>query len=65
MDPKTKTFDCVEMKRRGAEEVRRRLEGLTREEELAHWARGTKEFIDWQKKQREAENRTEATERSD
>jgi hypothetical protein len=53
------------MKRRGAEEVRRRLEGLTREEELAHWARGTKEFIDWQKKQREAENRTEATERSD
>ena len=38
---KTKTFDCVEMKRRGAEEVQAALAGLTPEEELAFWQSGT------------------------
>ena len=41
---KTKTFDCVEMKRRGAEEVQAALAGLTPEEELAFWQRGTAEL---------------------
>lgn len=36
-----KTFDCVEMKRKGAEAVRKRLEGLTPEQELAYWRERT------------------------
>jgi hypothetical protein len=38
---KTKTFDCVEMKRRGAELVRRQLKGKTFEEQLEYWQKGT------------------------
>ncbi len=34
---KTKTFDCVEMKHKGAEKVRGKIEGMTREQELALW----------------------------
>lgn len=30
-----KTFDCVEMKRRCQKEIRRRVEGMSREEEIA------------------------------
>ena len=41
---KTKTFDCIEMKRRGAEEVQAVLAGLTPEEELAFWQSGTAEL---------------------
>lgn len=33
-----KTFDCVDMKRRGQEEIRRETEGMTREQLLAYWA---------------------------
>lgn len=49
---KTKTFDCVEMKRRGAEEVQKALIGLTPEQELAFWESGTTEL-----KRRQAEVR--------
>lgn len=49
---KTKTFDCVEMKRRGAEEVQKALMGLTPEDELAFWQSGTAEL-----KRRQAEIR--------
>lgn len=35
--PKIKTFDCVEMKRRGAEALLERTGGLSLEEELAFW----------------------------
>ncbi len=38
---KTKTFDCVEMKRRGAELVRRQLKGKTFDEQLQYWQKGT------------------------
>ena len=34
---KTKTFDCVEMKRKGAECVRRRLRGASASQELTYW----------------------------
>ena len=34
---KTKTFDCVEMKREGAERVQKKLAGMTPEERLAYW----------------------------
>lgn len=40
----TKTFDCVEMKRQGAEKVQQELAGMTLEEEIAFWQRGTEEL---------------------
>jgi len=54
METRTKTFDCVEMKRRGAEAVRRATQGMTREEELTYWQRGTAELVEMQKKLRKA-----------
>ena len=33
----TKTFDCVEMKRKCAQRVYEQIKGMTREEELAYW----------------------------
>jgi hypothetical protein len=38
---KKKTFDCVEMMHKGAERVRRQVEGMTIEEELAYWRQQT------------------------
>lgn len=38
---KKKTFDCVDMMHQGAEHVRRQVEGMTREEELAYWRQQT------------------------
>lgn len=34
---KTKTFDCVEMKHRGAEKVREQTKDMMLEQELAFW----------------------------
>jgi len=39
-----KAFDCVEMKRRGAEAVRRRLAGMTPEQELEFWRQETEDL---------------------
>jgi len=36
-----KSFDCVEMKRRGAKQVLERIEGMTIEQELEYWRKGT------------------------
>jgi hypothetical protein len=52
MESRRKSFDCVEMKRRGAESIRRATEGMTREEKLAYWQRGTDELLELQKKLR-------------
>jgi hypothetical protein len=41
---KTKTFDCVEMKQRGAEQVQQELMDMTPEEEIAFWQKGTEEL---------------------
>ena len=41
---KTKTFDCVRMKRQGAERVMKRLEGKTILEQLEYWRKGTEEL---------------------
>jgi len=38
---KRKTFDCVVMKRRGAERIRRTLEGKTPEETRRYWMERT------------------------
>ncbi|GMV90952.1 MAG: hypothetical protein AMXMBFR82_07300 [Candidatus Hydrogenedentota bacterium] len=40
-----KTFDCVQMKRKGAERVRRETAGMSRDEVLAYWQRGTEELL--------------------
>lgn len=45
MGTRTKIFDCVAMKHRGAEKIRRATQGMTREEELAFWSRGTAELL--------------------
>jgi len=45
-------FDCVAMKRRGAERVREATEGMTRDEELEFWARGTEELRRLQRRAR-------------
>ena len=58
MAPKTKTFDCVEMKHRGAELVRHEIEGASPEEELKYWRVGTEELRNRQRllKQRQTDN---------
>jgi hypothetical protein len=38
---KTKTFDCVQMKRQGAELVREQLEGKSLKQQLKYWQKGT------------------------
>lgn len=37
---KTKTFDCVEMKRKGSEKVYQTIKDMTREEEIEFWRKG-------------------------
>ena len=38
---KTKTFDCVEMKRIGAAHVQKELAGLTPQQQLEYWRQQT------------------------
>ncbi len=41
---KTKTFDCVEMKRQGSESVYDTIKDMSREEEIAYWRKRTEEM---------------------
>ena len=41
---KKKAFDCVEMKRRGAERIYAETKDMTHEEKLAYWQQRNKEF---------------------
>jgi len=43
---KTKTFDCVEMKRRGARAVYEAVKGMTVEQEVEYWRKRTNELRD-------------------
>jgi hypothetical protein len=45
MDRKTKKFDCVKMKWRGAQRVLQEISGMTIEEELRYWEQGTQELL--------------------
>jgi hypothetical protein len=45
MNAKKKDFDCVEMKRKGAEKVQQAIRGMTLEQELAFWEEGTRKLI--------------------
>ncbi len=39
-----KKFDCVEIKRRGAEKVQKETEGMNREQELKYWQLSTQKL---------------------
>ena len=54
MKLKKKTFDCVEMKRRGAAMLLEKLKGMTPEEEDEFWRRATEQM---RKEQAEARAR--------
>lgn len=41
---RAKTFDCAQMRREGAELVRKQLEGRSFEERSEHWRKGTEEL---------------------
>jgi hypothetical protein len=45
---KTKTFDCVQMKRQGAEKVRQQTAALTSEEELRFWQERSQQLLERQ-----------------
>ena len=40
------TFDCVEMKRRGAEALLARLDAMTEDEQDAYWDRRNREWAE-------------------
>jgi len=44
---KTRTFDCVAMKRRGAERIYRELKDKTVEEQVEYWRARSRELQDW------------------
>lgn len=41
---KTKTFDCVEMKHQGAEQLKKTIEQLTDQQKLSFWSERTHEL---------------------
>lgn len=41
---KTKTFDCVEMKRQGALRVHERLKDMTIEQQIEYWRQRSEQF---------------------
>jgi len=41
---KKKSFDCVEMKRKGAAMVLKRLRGMSEKEQLEYWHKRTEEL---------------------
>ncbi|MCL5104233.1 MAG: hypothetical protein M1133_08975 [Armatimonadetes bacterium] len=45
-----KSFDCVDMKHKGAAKVQARLAGMSREEQLEYWRVRTDELIELQRK---------------
>ena len=49
---KAKIFDCVEMKRRGAELVQKQLEGKSLAQKLEYWQKGTDELKELQKRKK-------------
>ena len=46
---KTKAFDCVEMKHRGAESVQKQLEKKSFSQKLEYWRKGTDKLKKLQK----------------
>jgi len=52
---KRKTFDCVRMKRQGAERVMNQLEGKSLQEQLEYWQKGTEDLKRLQRKARKTD----------
>ncbi len=50
---KTKTFDCVKMKRRAALRIHERLKDLTVEQQIEYWRRRNEEFFRKQQRSRD------------
>jgi len=46
---KTKTFDCVEMKRRAGQRIYEETKGLTPEQKVEYWRRRSEQFRQDQK----------------
>jgi hypothetical protein len=57
---KTKTFDCVEMKRAGARAVQEKTRGMTVAEQVAFWRRETASLRKLQKSLRSPRGRKPA-----
>lgn len=55
--PQKKTFDCIEMKRQGAERVMAETRGMTFEEEVAYWKKKSGELRAFQERFREETKR--------
>ena len=47
---KTKTFDCVEMKRRGSQRIYEATKDMTFEQELAYWRERSRQFREEQER---------------
>ena len=47
---KTKTFDCVEMKRRGAQRIYEVTKDMTFEQEVAYWRERSRQFREEQER---------------
>ncbi|MCX6344683.1 MAG: hypothetical protein NT018_06380 [Armatimonadetes bacterium] len=45
-----KSFDCVDMKHRGAAKVQAKLAGMSYEQQLEYWRTRTDELLDFQRK---------------
>ena len=45
-----KSFDCVDMKHRGAEKVQAKLAGMSREQQLEYWRERTDVLLDFQRR---------------
>lgn len=55
---KAKKFDCVEMMHKGSEQVRKRLEGMSLEQQLEYWRQRTE---DLREMKREAQAKRKAS----
>ena len=50
MKTKTKTFDCVEMKRRGSQQIYEAIKDMTVEQKVAYWREQSRHFREEQKR---------------
>ena len=54
---KTKTFDCVEMKRRGSQRIYETTKNMTFEQEVAYWREQSRQFREEQARFSDEPNR--------
>jgi len=57
---KTKSFDCVEMKRRGSLRIHEETKNLTPEEKLEYWKKRNEEMFDHQHRSKEQQMKKSA-----